>query len=139
MYFDREGKVIESSEKRMEGVPLVKGLDFGYVVLGRTLPVSNSFILGSVMGVTQQLDLYDIASDSIYYNENNHTISVTLTGGDIEVSLGQDEEMAAKLSALNDMLPEIRARGLKGTLDLSSYTDSDKGSVNSFKVKTLEK
>jgi hypothetical protein len=36
------------------------------------------------------------------------------------------------------MLPEIRNRGLKGTLDLSTYNDKEKGSTTSFKVKADE-
>ncbi len=135
MYFDKDGIMIESSPKKMEGIPVVEGLNFGYVVLGRELPLDNRMLLNSIMSVTQQLALYEIPCGSIKYNENNNTITAVLDNGDIEVYLGSDEGLAAKISVLHDMLPEIRQRGLKGTLDLSTYNDKAKGSMSSFKLR----
>ncbi len=135
MYFDKDGIMIESSPKRMEGIPVVEGLNFGYVVLGRELPLDNRILLNSIMSVTQQLALYEIPCGSIKYNENNNTVTAILDDGDIEVYLGSDEGLAAKISVLHDMLPEIRERGLKGTLDLSTYNDNAKGSMSSFKLR----
>lgn len=138
MYFDKDGIMIESSPDRLEGIPVVEGLKFGYVVLGKKLPVDSRMLLNSIMSVTQQLSLYNIACGSIKYNDSSNTITVILDDGDIEVFLGTDEDLPAKISVLNDMLPEIRARGLKGTLDLSSYNDNAKNSVSSFRRRDAE-
>ena len=135
MYFDKDGIMIESSDKKLDGIPVIEGLNFGYIVLGKQLPVDNSLLLNSIMNVTQQLSLYAIACSSIKYNDTNNTMTAVLDNGDIEVYLGTDDGLAAKISALNDMLPEIRNRGLKGTLDLSTYSDTEKGSVSSFKLR----
>ena len=89
------------------------------------------------MNLTQQFSLYEIACDSIRFDEF-HNITVDLAEDDISVYLGGDEDILAKISVLHDMLPEIRNRGLKGTLDLSTYNDKEKGSTTSFKVKADE-
>ena len=135
MYFDKDGVMIESSDRQLDGVPVIEGLSFGYIVLGRQLPIDNKLLLNSIMNVTQQMALYDIGCSTIKYNSTNNTISAVIDNGDIEVYLGTDDGLAAKISALNDMLPEIRKKHLKGTLDLGSYDDNKKGSVSSFKLR----
>lgn len=135
MYFDKDGIMIESSDIRLKGVPVIEGLEFGYIILGKQLPISNSRLLNSIMNITQQMNLYELNCDAIKYNDNNNTVTAEFDNGDIEVYLGTDDGLAAKISALNDMLPEIRNRGLKGTLDLSTYDDNEKGSVSSFKLR----
>ena len=135
MYFDKDGIMIESSDKRLDKVPIIEGLNFGYIVLGRKLPVDNKLLLNSIMNITQQMSLYDMDCDIIRFNETGNTLTAVLGGGDIAVNLGTDDDLAAKISALNDMLPEIKSRGLKGTLDLSSYDDSEQGSASNFRVR----
>ncbi len=134
MYFDKDGMMIESSDRRLDGIPVVEGLNFGYIVLGKKLPVDSSMLLNSIMNITQQLSLYDIDCDAVRYNETGNTMTAVLNGGDISVYFGTDDGLAAKVSALNDMLPEITKRGLKGTLDLSTYDDKQKGNTSSFKL-----
>ncbi len=135
MYFDKDGIIIESSDKRLDKVPIIEGLSYGYIILGKKLPVDNKLLLNSIMNITQQMSLYDIDCDIIRYNESNNTLTAVLGGGDIAVALGTDDGLAAKIAALNDMLPEIRNRGLKGTLDLSDYDDNEKGNTSNFKLK----
>lgn len=135
MYFDKDGVMIESSDRQLDGVPVIEGLSFGYIVLGKQLPIDNKLLLNSIMNVTQQMALYDIGCSTIKYNGTNNTITAIIDNGDIEVYLGTDDGLAAKISALNDMLPEIRKKHLKGTLDLGSYDDNKKGSVSSFKLR----
>ena len=135
MYFDKDGIIIESSDKRLDKVPIIEGLSYGYIILGKKLPVDNKLLLNSIMNITQQMSLYDIDCDIIRYNESNNTLTAVLGGGDIAVYLGTDDGLAAKIAALNDMLPEIRNRGLKGTLDLSDYDDNEKGNTSNFKLK----
>ncbi len=135
MYFDKDGIMIESSPRRLEGIPVVEGLQFGYVILGKKLPVSSSLLLNSIMSVTQQLSLFQIPCGSIRYNDAGNTVTAILDEGDIEVYLGSENDLAAKISALNDMLPEIREQQLKGTLDLSNYDDKAREFRSYFKLR----
>ena len=91
-------------------------------------------IFNEVMNLTQQFRLYGIDCETIHFDQYRN-ITITLAGGDVDVYFGTNEDILAKISALNDMLPELKARGLRGTLDLSAYNDKEKGSTSSFKLR----
>ena len=137
MYFDKDGIMVESSPERLPDVPVISGLKFGHVVLGKELPAGSPQLFNEIMNLTQQFNLYEIACDTIRFDEYRN-ITISLSGGDVDVYLGSNEDILAKISVLHDMLPEIRARGLKGTLDLSTYNDKEKGSTSSFKLRPTE-
>lgn len=133
MYFDGDGIVVESSQERLAGVPVIEGVEYGHIVLGEKLPVNNSLIFSDILNVTQQMELYEIGCDSISFDELMN-ITVRLTEPAITVEFGTNEDISAKISVLRDMLPGITERGLKGTLDLKNYKDGQSGSSSSFKL-----
>ena len=49
MYFDREGIVVESSGRKLGGVPWITGMDLGRVVLYQPLPVADSRIFEEIL------------------------------------------------------------------------------------------
>jgi len=134
MYFDKDGVMVESSSTRLPDVPVISGLKFGHVVLGKELPAGSPQLFNEIMNLTQQFNLYEIACETIHFDEYRN-ITISLSGGDVDVYLGSNEDILAKISVLHDMLPEIKAHGLKGTLDLSNYNDKEKGSTSSFKLR----
>lgn len=133
MYFDRDGIIIESSQERIEGAPVIEGIDFGHIVLGEKLPIENDDVFADIMIVTEQLDINGIGCDTIYFDELME-ITITITGGDIRVELGTNENISSKIIALHDMLPELIGEGLKGTLYLSNYGDSTREKSVSFRI-----
>lgn len=135
MYFDKDGIIVESTSERLENVPEVTGLSFGHIVMNEPLPVADESLFNEVMNITQQLGLYGIASSRVSFDPLKN-VTVTVENGDIDVKLGTGSEMDARISALNDMLPKLKERGLKGTLDLSGYSDGEKGQISSFKVRS---
>lgn len=137
MYFDKDGVIIESAEQKLPGVPVIKGLQFGHVVLGKKLPVNDTIRFNEIMNITQQMSIFGIGCDSISFDTIGNA-TVLLDSGDVKIEFGTDKDLSAKVSALNDMLPKIRESGLKGTLDLSGYDDSKKGNISSFHVEKEE-
>lgn len=127
MYFDKDGIIVESSSSKLEGVPLVTGLEFGQIVLNRPLPVENQQIFERVMNLTQLLSVVEIQTDRIHYDTHGN---VTLTIGRIEVYLGDHQEMNGKISRLADILPELA--GLEGTLYLDTYDENNGDKWYSF-------
>ena len=95
MYFDKDGIIVESSNSKLEGVPLVTGLEFGQIVLNRPLPVKNQQIFERVMNLTQILSVFELQTDRIHYDEHGN---VTLSIDEIEVYLGDNLEMNGKIS-----------------------------------------
>ena len=127
MYFDKDGIIVESSNSKLEGVPLVTGLEFGQIVLNRPLPVKNQQIFERVMNLTQILSVFELQTDRIHYDEHGN---VTLSIDEIEVYLGDNLEMNGKISCLADMLPELS--GMAGTLYLDSYDENNADKWYSF-------
>lgn len=130
MYFDKDGVVVESSKKLLEGIPLIKGLQFNSAVLYKPLPVGNEKIFNYILHLTQLISVYKIDMDAIELESNGNA---TLIIGDIEVLLGNNKNIDEKISELHDILPEIKY--MKGTLYLDSYTATDQNKMYTFKKK----
>lgn len=130
MYFDKDGVVVESSEKLLKGIPMVQGLSFKSVVLYKQLPVSEEKVFSYILKLTQLISAYGIEVDLIKLNTQRDTV---LMIGDIEVVLGDYSHTDAKIAELHDILPNIQ--GLQGTLYLDSYTALDGNKMYTFKKK----
>ena len=134
MYFDKDGIVVENTSSKIIDVPEIKGLKFSNITINKKLPLEEQDIFTRIMTITEQLNTYNISCSAIDLSDTQ-SIVLYINGGDIMVELGNDTELAAKITALSDMLPEIESRELKGTLDLSNYSDQNKSNVNSFRVR----
>ena len=122
MYFDKDGTVVESSTKVLEGIPKITGLTFDSIVLYEYLPVGDKEVFNLILDTTQILQKYEIAVDKIYISNNKQ---VSLFIQNIKVELGTNKDLNDKIRTLNDILPNLS--GLSGTLDIKEYSDSDSG------------
>lgn len=121
MYFDKEGTVVEASDAKTAGIPMVTGLDFDYVVLNEQLPVADTSVFASILSITQLVNKYNLSVDRIYYSKNG---TITLYFEDIRVALGAPEKLDEKVMKLQYMLPEIKGRS--GVLRMENYTEETK-------------
>ncbi len=121
MYFDRDGKVVESSKVKTKGIPLVSGLYFDHVVLYEMLPVENPDIFASILSITQLVNKYNLSIDRIYFADDS---TITLYFNDIKVALGTGENLDEKIMKLQYMLPKIE--GQSGVLRMENYTEETK-------------
>lgn len=116
MYFDKDGIIVESANSKLEGIPWITGLNFGHIALYQKLPVDTPQIFEDILNLTQILSIFELDVDEVRYNS---FLEATLYMGDIEVILGNNEELNGKISTLNDMLPQLE--GLQGILYLDTY------------------
>lgn len=121
-YFDKDGVVVESSNIRTDGIPLVTGLTFDHFVMYEPLPVEDDSVFQLVLNITNLLKKYNISTDKIYFDKNK---KVTLYFGGIRVGLGSDALLEEKIQRLDAILPELQ--GKQGYLEMGSY---DKGNEN---------
>lgn len=128
MYFDKDGIVVESSAKILEGIPLIKGLKFGQIVLYKVLPVEDIKLFDEILNLTQILSIYNLKVDSIKFNSD---FEATLDIGEISVVLGSAQNMNGKISELKDILPNID--NLNGILYLDKYNPTDSNITYTFK------
>lgn len=117
-YFDRDGFVVETSQREIKGVPKITGLDPDSVVLYEKLDLKDAYTLDNLLQLTQLLEKYDISCKDINYNPI--TGAMTLNIKKIQVNVGSSAYLAQKILRLERILPEIKGR--KGILKLSSWT-----------------
>ena len=116
LYFDGDGIVVESTKKKLPGIPKITGLKFSKVSLYKTLPVEDKAVFRDILNLSASLKAENLECDHIDYDALSNA---TLYMGDIKVLLGNNEDMEQKLSSLKDILPALSGR--KGTLDLTKY------------------
>lgn len=118
LYFDKDGIIVESSSKVIEGVPLITGLKFSHILLYQELEVEDKAVFNTIVGVTRLLSKYDISPDKIYFNS---TYEMTLYFDKARVYLGKDKETEEKIIRLKSILPDLE--GLSGALHLENYQE----------------
>ena len=121
MYFDKDGIIIETSDKRTAGIPQITGLKFDYVVLHESLPIENVEIFQSILDITQLLKKYEISAEKIYFDKNEQ---MTLYFENIRVRLGDISNIDDKINRLKVILPELE--GQKGILRMENYEEDIK-------------
>jgi cell division protein FtsQ len=121
VYFDKDGIVVETSEEKTEGVPLVTGLQFDHVILHEPLPVEQPEVFDEILNITQQLAKYDLSADKIYFDSD---YEVTLIFGEARISLGTNDNLDEKIMKLQYILPDLQ--GKSGVLDMREYSEDTK-------------
>lgn len=130
MYFDKDGIVVESTNTKLDGIPVIKNLKTVDIVLYKKLPVENPDIFGEILNLTQMLKVKDINPSYIEYN-NDNTIGLVI--GDIKVDLGNINDLSTSISELADILPKLE--GLSGELYLNSSKNINSKGMYTFKKK----
>lgn len=165
MYFDANGRVVKSEvhsggEKKQEQslpgteevvgksatsyvtamaeVPLITGLVFDRIQLQEILPVKDTKVFNTILGISRMLNKYQIVPEQVEFNEDGEA---TLYYEEIRILLGKDEETEEKLSRAAAILPELV--GKSGELHLESYDGSSENIIFSenrsgVKRKTLQ-
>ena len=121
MYFDKDGIIVETSDKKTAGIPQITGLEFEYVVLHESLPITNIDIFQSILDITQLLEKYEISAEKIYFDKNEQ---MTLYFENIRVRLGDISNIDDKITRLKAILPELE--GQKGILRMENYEEGMK-------------
>ena len=121
VYFDREGIVVEISNKETIGIPQVLGLKFGSFALHEPLPVENEEIFGDILMITQLLSTNQISATKIYFDKAKN---ITLYFEETRVLLGTEVDLEEKVMLLKSILPNLE--GKKGELHLENYDENIK-------------
>ncbi len=118
MYFDKDGIVVESSDRRTPGVPMVTGFAFDHVIVHEPLPVEDETIFRSVLNITQLVNKYNLSVDRIYFGSDD---TLTLYFGGVRAALGTADHLDEKIMSLQNMLPSLTDQ--KGVLHMENYTE----------------
>lgn len=120
LYFDRDGTVVESSQNKTDGIPLVTGIVFNHAILYEPLPVDNPEVFENILDVTQLMNKYSLDVDRIHYTTDYKLI---LYFDGVEVYIGDDDFIDEKVMVLPDILSKLE--GKSGTINLKDYQSGD--------------
>lgn len=118
LYFDKDGVIVESSKRKIDYVPYIVGLKYDKLVLHEKIETPQDKLLVIILNLTQLIRKYELPIDKISFSPNNE---VTLISGDIRISLGKHDLYDEQMANLKNILAE--SKGLKGSLDMSDFTE----------------
>lgn len=121
MYFDKDGIVVDSSNDRYEGIPIVTGLAYKKMILTEKLTVEKDELFDVIKDLTRLIHKYEIDIDTIHFQSNNEVI---LYSEKIKILLGKKDMYDEQIAELKNMLPNIE--GKKGTLHMENFTMGSK-------------
>jgi len=122
--FDRQGVIQIITEEQMEGVPLIDGLSVKSAKIGQKLKGINTKKLNTILSVGKMLEKSEQKPDRLVFNDMNQLV---LYYGDVEVRLGDDENMDEKMNRLSGIFPQLE--GMEGILHLENITEDTAGVV----------
>ena len=122
--FDRQGIVQIFTEEPIENVPYIEGLDVKEVKQGEKLQGINTKKLNSILSVGKMLEKTEQKPDKLVFNDMKQLV---LYYGEIEVRLGNDENMDEKMNRLVGILPQLE--GMSGILHLENITEDTQAVV----------
>lgn len=122
--FDRQGVIQIITDEQMEGVPLIDGLSVKSVKVGQKLKGINTKKLNTILSVGKMLEKSEKKPDRLVFNDMNQLV---LYYGEVEVRLGNDENMDEKMNRLSGILPQLE--GMEGILHLENITEDTAGVV----------
>ncbi len=117
IFFDKDGLILEISDRDRSGIPVVTGIKVGEPVLYQKLPTQSSAQLRTILSVAQLLTYQELQAKEIQFGENTD-ISVVI--GRVKAILGQDEYLEEKIAHLRAILDSMDAKA--GTLHMENFT-----------------
>ncbi|MGI6002978.1 MAG: cell division protein FtsQ/DivIB [Lachnospiraceae bacterium] len=120
-YFDENGTIIEEKSEHTGEVPVVSGLDVKGIKAGEVMQVSKNQKLSfsTVLTAASELNIRGVQADTMTVDDN---AQVSITIGDVTVSLGGSAYMSEKISELSDLQDQLS--GMAGVLHLENYDPS---------------
>ncbi len=107
MYFDREGIIAETSSERIEGIPLVKGLEFSKLILNAPIEVDRPGIFQTILNLTQLIHGNEIKVDTIYFT---HDLEVILYSDNVRVLLGRRDSYDEQIAQLPNLFASLETQ-----------------------------
>lgn len=122
--FDRQGIIQIITDEPMEGVPVINGISVRQAKIGEKLKGISTKKLNTILSVGKMLEKSEQKPDRLVFNDMNQLV---LYYDDVEVRLGDDENMDEKMNRLSGILPQLE--GMEGILHLENITEDTAGVV----------
>lgn len=103
-YFDDTGRILKLTTEKIKSVPKVTGLSYDKLVLYDKIHAINKEALSPILKVSNAIEEYNFDVKQIDISDKLET---TLYIKNIEVQLGKESDMDAKLRGLNDLYKNV--------------------------------
>ncbi len=123
IYFDKDGLILETSDKQFKNIPCIEGVSFSNFTLNEKIEVANEGQIDAILDLSELINHYEMKIKKISFNNNNE---VTLYCGKIKVFLGNRQLYDQQIASVSDVLKQAKKQGLSGTIDLKNYSRGDK-------------
>ncbi len=118
-YFDEDGVITDVSERFVEGLTLLEGVEADSVSIGDTIPLDSSD-LKAVISTFANLRKNDLTVSTVTISEEGE---ITAQYENILINLGTRSNLDEKIKRLPYILPSIE--GYTGTLHLENWTEDN--------------
>ncbi len=120
LYIDEAGRVLDIQNNYVEGLPLVKGLQFTEFQKGEVLHVENAKSLEVVLHISQMIQKYQLTEMVVEIDVSN-TEDIYAQVNGVRVHLGSMENMDQKIRNMAEIVKTISKED-RGILDLSDLS-----------------
>ena len=117
MFFDKDGIVVETSDTKLDGIPVISGLKFDEIVLFRKLNIQKQSLFDTILDITRLIQNKNIVVNEIEFSSN---YEVTLYLDNVTVLLGKRTNYDEQINALKGILDSLQGR--TGTVDMRNYS-----------------
>ncbi|MCT4596329.1 MAG: FtsQ-type POTRA domain-containing protein [Vallitalea sp.] len=115
---DKDGIVIDYTNKLQQNIPIVHGLAFDCFIIGDKLFDDNSQIFKSILEISLKMESYNIKIDYIDFNYNDPK-KIVLKSGKISVLIGDIANINRKFELLSGLIAKI-PKDQEGIFDLQN-------------------
>ncbi|MCD8335922.1 MAG: cell division protein FtsQ/DivIB [Lachnospiraceae bacterium] len=125
VYFDDSGVILEITDSVYSDIPVVTGISLGEVTLYQKVPTETSSQLRTILSLLDLLEYQGLSAKEVRFSEES---DITVTIGNIDAILGQDEYLEEKVANLRAILDTMTATA-SGTLHLENVTGKNEDIV----------
>lgn len=118
IYFDKDGMVLQSTDKPVKGIPLFETKNLTTFTLYAKVQMEDDELLTQILNLSNLFQHYGITWDKVQFNEKNEAF---LYSGNIKVNLGKRENYDEQMSALSSVLKQALQKKMAGEIDLADY------------------
>lgn len=118
IYFDKDGMVLQSTDKPVKGIPLFETKNLTTFTLYSKIQMEDDELLSQILNLANLFQHYGITWDRVQFNEKNEAF---LYSGNIKVNLGKRENYDEQMSALASVLKQALQKKMSGEIDLADY------------------
>lgn len=122
LYFDSDGMLVSTKKENVEGLPVIKGLKYSSVTLGKVFETQNPALFQVIMKLVRQLEKQNVNADVVQFHSDN---SVTLYCDGNVIELGIRDAYDVQIQVLSSILEKIMLQDVRYSINMEHVEKGD--------------